>query len=263
MQELDFKWMGIQSRHEKDFIFSRRNGSPDWLILCFSTPVEILTTHGIQRGEAGDCIFHSPYFPHYHHGTDGQGFVNDWLFCGDLPELSRYLLRLGLPVNTLIHTGDPYYFSKAFREMEEECLKKQPFYGQRVANRFESLLLELARTNAALAPAAKSSGIHKERIAEIRNKMHENYARSWTVEKMAKLAGLSAPRFAALYKEYFNISPMEELMRKRMQQAQIMLLSTRMSVEEIALACGFSGLPFFSRTFSARTGVSPRSFRQK
>ena len=47
----------------------------------------------------------------------------------------------------------------------------------------------------------------------------------------------------------------------RVEEARIMLDSTEMSVQDIAMTVGFSDANYFSSVFKSVTGVSPRAYR--
>lgn len=46
-----------------------------------------------------------------------------------------------------------------------------------------------------------------------------------------------------------------------MEQAKELLLGTDLNITEIAEACGFADLFYFSRMFKKRVGSSPRAYR--
>ena len=80
---------------------------------------------------------------------------------------------------------------------------------------------------------------------------------------MAKLCNLSTNRFAFLYKKCFEVSPMEDLIRKRIRHAAILLSDTRKSIAEIAEESGFEDLQYFYRAFKKRIGSTPRNLRKR
>jgi AraC-like DNA-binding protein len=83
----------------------------------------------------------------------------------------------------------------------------------------------------------------------------------WTVASLAKAAGLGRSRFAALYKELFKVSPIDELLEHRVRKAVYLLSSGGCSLAELAEACGFSSAQYFCRVFKARRGCAPSAFR--
>jgi len=60
-----------------------------------------------------------------------------------------------------------------------------------------------------------------------------------------------------------GIRPIEYINRKRIQQAQILILTNAGSMKEIAAKTGFSDIAYFSRTFKRYTGISPSKYIEK
>ena len=50
-------------------------------------------------------------------------------------------------------------------------------------------------------------------------------------------------------------------LRARLEKAERLITYSTMSMQEIAVACGFSSLPLFSRSFRARYGRPPSALR--
>ena len=80
--------------------------------------------------------------------------------------------------------------------------------------------------------------------------------------KLAKLAGVSAIRFARLIRRIFRLTPSQLVTQTRLAAASEMLLESDRSIVEIANACGFSDHSAFTRAFRAATGVTPSQYRQ-
>ncbi len=59
----------------------------------------------------------------------------------------------------------------------------------------------------------------------------------------------------------FGCSPMEYLIRYRLEQAKRLLLQTDLPIAQIALETGFRQAAYFTACFSRREGVTPREFR--
>ena len=54
---------------------------------------------------------------------------------------------------------------------------------------------------------------HSQKLRELRTEVHESFSKPWTIGQMASKMGLSASRFASLYKQEFSTSPTEDLIR--------------------------------------------------
>jgi AraC family transcriptional regulator of arabinose operon len=128
---------------------------------------------------------------------------------------------------------------------------------------FELLCLKLQRSlnyeeTLALSLAKKE---HLENFRQIRIQMLEHFTENWTVEKMAQETYLCNSRFLTLYKEFFNASPIAELIDARIEHAKWLLTSTTLSIKQVSQQSGFKNVYYFSRKFKERVNCSPSNFR--
>jgi AraC-like DNA-binding protein len=91
--------------------------------------------------------------------------------------------------------------------------------------------------------------------------LRENLTTRAGVTELAEMANLSPSHFAALFKSTTGMGVIEYLTRLRSARARELLLTTRMSVQDIAAAVGYTDPYYFSRQFRRVNGVSPRTFR--
>ncbi|RCW20554.1 helix-turn-helix protein [Ciceribacter lividus] len=93
--------------------------------------------------------------------------------------------------------------------------------------------------------------------------MHDAPERDWTVELLAKVAGMSRSRFATEFAEDVGRTPIEYLTAWRLAKARALLARSGLDIAEIAERCGYRSLPSFSQRFKATFGVSPARFRRE
>lgn len=65
------------------------------------------------------------------------------------------------------------------------------------------------------------------------------------------------------FRKAFGCSPSEMILRVRMQQAQNLLLDSRLNIKEIATRTGYSGQHEFARAFKKHTGMAASEWRQR
>jgi LacI family transcriptional regulator len=82
--------------------------------------------------------------------------------------------------------------------------------------------------------------------------IHAPDARPMTVELLLDLLGdVSRRRLESLFRQRLNRTPYQEILRARIQHAKRLLISTSLSIDEIAFRSGFSSSIHFSRPFKA------------
>ncbi len=78
-----------------------------------------------------------------------------------------------------------------------------------------------------------------------------------------KRSGRSPEHLARSCRAFYNCTPTGILNQHRIERAKMLLGSTDEKVISIAFACGFTNLANFYRNFNSRTGMTPKSWRQR
>ncbi|MBI1355097.1 MAG: helix-turn-helix domain-containing protein [Acidobacteria bacterium] len=94
-------------------------------------------------------------------------------------------------------------------------------------------------------------------------RMHAEPAEAWTVQGLAREAGLSRAAFARRFSEQVGEPPLAYLTRWRMGLAARLLHSSEASVAEIADQVGYESEFAFSRAFKRHRGLAPIRFRHE
>ena len=92
--------------------------------------------------------------------------------------------------------------------------------------------------------------------------IHGNYAQPLTREGIARYVNASDGHLARCFRQETGLTPITYLNRYRINQAQILLATTKQNITTIAFACGFSDVNYFSRIFRQETGQPPLSYRR-
>lgn len=138
--------------------------------------------------------------------------------------------------------------------------------GQRLlADRlFEVLLLQMLRW---LLDHPAEGGIHDgllsglahPKLARALTAVHERPGEAWSLEAMAREAGMSRSAFAADFKAALGSTPADYLLRWRMSIAQTRLRHGA-PVKALGDELGYASASAFSRAFTQVAGVSPRAW---
>lgn len=81
-----------------------------------------------------------------------------------------------------------------------------------------------------------------------------------TADDIASVAGCSQSHLRYLFRQTYGESPMHYLNRVRIERAKEMISANMLSLSEIATACGFRNVYYFSKVFKEFTGISPGQY---
>jgi AraC-like DNA-binding protein len=123
-----------------------------------------------------------------------------------------------------------------------------------VANRVTGFLLSVLAAHAGAEQRGSGAGLQKVFTA-ISQSLDD--PQELTVPRLAGIAGLSASRFQAKFKEATGLPPAEYVLRARISEAKRRLALPGSSVTRIAHDLGFSSSQYFAVTFRRFTGRTP------
>ena len=99
----------------------------------------------------------------------------------------------------------------------------------------------------------------------VRRRVHDYIAthldQKITNDVLARIAGLSTAHFCAVFKQAEGMSPHGFVLQYRVRRTQQLLVSTDMSLAEIADAVGFSNQSHCVQYFRKIVGVTPSNYR--
>lgn len=104
--------------------------------------------------------------------------------------------------------------------------------------------------------------IHRVSGENAKRFISDNFDKKITLSDIASHSGLSSSHLHKVFKELYGISPNDFLIMKRIAFAKSLLLNNLISIDEVAVKCGFSSRAYFDVTFKKITGITPANFRK-
>jgi AraC-like DNA-binding protein len=170
--------------------------------------------------------------------------------------------RNHLPIGRVFRPRETRFVTDAVLLMYLEVAHAEVDWQRAVAHQLELLFIRLRRS---LGSHAESLGrakmVTRERMRNVRMEMRGMPERRWCVDEMAGLASLSRSRFSALYREFFGVSPREDLTAARLERARRLLSASVMTVDQVARHVGYDDPAYFNRLFKRKVGITPGSYR--
>lgn len=102
-----------------------------------------------------------------------------------------------------------------------------------------------------------------ERVMRIASFVQQHLADEITTDQLADIGCISKPHLNRLFNKAFGVSPLQYIIRKKIQHAQQLLLTTGASVQQVAHAVGFADPSYFIRLFKKNIGFTPQDYRLK
>lgn len=116
--------------------------------------------------------------------------------------------------------------------------------------------------NAPPASTPVRGGLAPWQLRRAHDFIQEHLNTDISISALASESGVSVSHFARAFKQTVGMAPHQWLLKKRVERAKVMLENNKLSLAEIALACGFVDQSHFSRVFSRSEGYSPGKWRR-
>ncbi len=116
----------------------------------------------------------------------------------------------------------------------------------------------LIDTQGASIRAALSGKGHFRQIAAAIRTMHTRFMDNIDIDKLAKVAGMSAPSFHRHFRTFTGTTPKQYLISIRLHQARFLMVKRNVTASEAALRVGYASPTQFSREFSRFFGCPPQ-----
>ena len=99
-------------------------------------------------------------------------------------------------------------------------------------------------------------------LVDIINYMKDNISQKLNLQQLSQRFGITGSGLIWKFKNKLNSTPIEYFISMRIQLAKHLLSETDMSLQKIAVQCGFDNVYYFSNIFKKRLGVSPSVYRK-
>lgn len=124
-----------------------------------------------------------------------------------------------------------------------------------------ALIMEEAKRNQDRKKKIRITKEDEENLNAVADYLDHHYSFPVSLEQLSKIAYMGTTKLKTTFRELFGCNISDYIIRKRMEQAQHLLIGTELSIAEIAQAVGYERADSFSRQFQRTTGLLPREYR--
>ena len=225
---------------------------------------------------AGDVFLLQGRQKHYFHGREHLGLINVMYDPGKtgLPEnelrrmpgycalfllepayrrTHRFESRLHLRRIPLART------EQLSSELETELSERRPGFEAAARAKLIELIVFLSRAYTE-APTTEADALL--RVGQVIGALENDVDRPWALTDLLSVAHMSRSNLMRVFRRATGQSPIDYLIRLRIQKAMALLRDTGLPITDIALQTGFSDSNYFTRQFRKATGETPSAFRK-
>jgi AraC family transcriptional regulator, arabinose operon regulatory protein len=254
-EDLRIYGLGIGERMRPGIVH-RPQGGKRYLVMHFQSSAMMGAASELMPG--GTSIIWSPG-QEQRYGNAGAAWNHSWIAV-DGAFVRKKIRELNLPKNVPISGFiDAAVVENAlaalFRELADHARPDAVI----LRNTLENFLRALQR--------ATSSPVGRvpipQRFRMLRRYLDEQFDRNISLLDLARRVHVSRWHLCREFKRYFGISPIEYVLRLRMQHAAHLLRDPDLNISDIARQCGYDDPFHFSKLFRKHHGLSPRHMRNQ
>lgn len=152
------------------------------------------------------------------------------------------------------------------RLLDGELCSDRPGAGVVAARLADILFIQAVRTYLASGMARDPGwlkGIGDPHIGRALARIHSEPDHAWSVDALARVAGMSRSRFAMQFREVVGRSPLSYLTHWRMYEAAGLLIDGGAGLATLAERTGYLSEVAFSKAFKRWAGCTPAEFKRR
>ncbi|AUI86001.1 AraC family transcriptional regulator [Vibrio azureus] len=140
-------------------------------------------------------------------------------------------------------------------------LEKQPLPEAIMSLKYEEMLILLLHGERGDELHALLHSLTDRAADRLHRFMDLHYLKEWKLTDYAQEFGASLTTFKELFNEHYGISPRAWISERRLLHAHKLLLTSKMSIVDIAMETGFSSQSYFTQSYRRRFGTTPSRVR--
>ncbi len=113
-------------------------------------------------------------------------------------------------------------------------------------------------------PHERQQPVHeKDRLLiECKDFIDCHFMEELTVDSLAMRSHMSTSGFAHQFKKFFGFPPIQYIIRRRIGEAQTLLMTSDLSITEVSVRVGYDNISYFNNQFKRFAGMSPQNYRK-
>ena len=223
-----------------------------YLVPSFTTHSYLCDTHFVH------------YYLHiYEDHQSESSILEDFSFPTEIPagdlELPLIKRLCGINPTMQLPQSDPTSYDNNPTLIKNIIKNKQRTFCDKVESR--GIVYQLMARF--LKDAQPKTEINDDRIQKVLSYIRKNIYKTIDIDSLAAISCLAKDHFIRLFKKEINNTPLQYINQKKIEKAQLILITDRMPVKNISYLLAYEDHSYFNRLFKKLTGVTPQQYRDR
>ena len=223
-----------------------------YLVPSFTTHSYLCDTHFVH------------YYLHiYEDHQSESSILEDFSFPTEIPagdlELPIIKRLCGINPTMQLPQSDPTSYDNNPTLIKNIIKNKQRTFCDKVESR--GIVYQLMARF--LKDAQPKAEINDDRIQKVLSYIRKNIYKTIDIDSLAAISCLSKDHFIRLFKKEVNNTPLQYINQKKIEKAQLILITDSMPVKNISYLLAYEDHSYFNRLFKKLTGVTPQQYRDR
>ena len=223
-----------------------------YLVPSFTTHSYLCDTHFVH------------YYLHiYEDHQSESSILEDFSFPTEIPagdlELPLIKRLCGINPTMQLPQSDPTSYDNNPTLIKNIIKNKQRTFCDKVESR--GIVYQLKARF--LKDAQPKTEINDDRIQKVLSYIRKNIYKTIDIDSLAAISCLSKDHFIRLFKKEINNTPLQYINQKKIEKAQLILITDSMPVKNISYLLAYEDHSYFNRLFKKLTGVTPQQYRDR
>ena len=223
-----------------------------YLVPSFTTHSYLCDTHFVH------------YYLHiYEDHQSESSILEDFSFPTEIPagdlELPLIKRLCGINPTMQLPQSDPTSYDNNPTLIKNIIKNKQRTFCDKVESR--GIVYQLMARF--LKDAQPKTEINDDRIQKVLSYIRKNIYKTIDIDSLAAISCLSKDHFIRLFKKEINNTPLQYINQKKIEKAQLILITDSMPVKNLSYLLAYEDHSYFNRLFKKLTGVTPQQYRDR
>jgi transcriptional regulator GlxA family with amidase domain len=192
---------------------------------------------------------------------DGRVATTHWYY---LPRFRKRFEHVRFQTDHFITHQDGIYCAGSINAQTDLVLFFiEKYFGEDALALVEQQFMHELKRNFSTPYYEPGGQLHDDEVvSHVQSWLRSHLSEQVSMSQLATVSGQSERQLRRRFSNATNESPMNYLLRIRIEEAQSLLRETNLSVSDIAHAVGFNGAAYFSKAFKKVTSLSAIDYRK-